>query len=157
MCGNVLLKLRRTGSIKCDGCYKALQDTDNQAASVSTFVTNTGFSEGAQIRVCVQMFSLLNAVERVMWHSRKQLMVCNGSTTEQLCAHFKKTLETYTLPTCHDLKDKIVRRYVQMRLRQFSTAFTSDFHAEKHLNSVSFGSRTMGGGILTENFQPSRR
>jgi len=155
MCGYVILKLRE--AIKCGGCYRALLEGDTQAASVvSTFVKRTDYVEGAQVRVTVEVFLLLCAVERVMWHSTRELSMCSDSITELLCAHFSTILAEYTLTTCHDVKNKVVRRYVSMRLRQLSNALTLEY-SQRTSNSVPFSSRTVGGGVHTSVFQPSRR
>jgi len=64
----------------------------------------------------------------------------------------KKELSTFSISTCHDMKDILISRYCNMRLCQIASEL-SNTPANKNNTSV-FGSKSMGSRLLADNFNP---
>ena len=154
MAGYILHVLKK--SIKCAECYQRLQAPEDSDNPLAQFIDLTDYSPGAQIKVSSEVYKLLSPVERVMWAAKSQVITMGGGLREKFIAHFERVLADYSLGTCHPTKDKIVARYVKMRLLQMSKNLNKDFVSDVH-GAAAFGSRTMGGGLLTERYAPRAR
>lgn len=154
VCGYVVFKLRH--SIKCENCYLRLQDNSDSTYSsfrLSAFVDISDYTPGAQIRVSNEVFNILEGAERILWKVKTKLIILGDCLNDKLLTYYNTALEHLPLSTCHNIKSKLVSRFLSMRLKQLSVHLNVAQHSLHNKESSAFASKTMGAGVLVDRFK----
>lgn len=156
MCGYTVFKLKRF--IKCEACYIKLQDNSEityTPTSLSAFVDFSDYTPGAQIRVSQEVFNILEGAERLLWKSKSKLLNLGTSLNDKFVSYCDISLKHLPLNTCHKVKQKLISRFVSMRIKQLSVFLNMIGDSDIEQTST-FASKTMGAGILADRFKQKK-
>jgi hypothetical protein len=122
MCGYLLHSMRSNGQFKCDTCFEKLQHHDSDPHPMSKWTAKTDYVPGVQIRISDELWALLSAIDYNIMRWQKELIGMTNMLSVVIHS-VSIALSQYPVPTCAScpkLKEKIVARFVEMRVKQSS-------------------------------------
>lgn len=153
MCGYVVNKLVERLTLKCQGCITALQHQGPEPHPMSLWVKTTNYGGGEhQISVSNEVFQLLRRVEYNLLRCRSMLVNLKTAALSVIMSLFMPhLLSSSNLTTCHDVREVIVKYWVNMRLKQMTTDLTGRklVQPRSQLSSKSMGSRLLSDRYRT--------
>ncbi|KAE8741924.1 hypothetical protein FOCC_FOCC012576 [Frankliniella occidentalis] len=146
--GYIIITLMKKKQLKCQSCVSALEHPDKDPHPNSLLLHLMDFVPGAQfavIDVLFQMFKLIeyNLREWIPQIKHLERLDCLiQSVVQPGTAHIQ-------LPTCHDVKEKLVKTFTIMRFRQLAV---TELSPEEKNTASSLASKSTGGHYLASNF-----
>ncbi|KAK3916376.1 Transposable element P transposase [Frankliniella fusca] len=144
--GYIIITLQKKKELKCEFCISALKQPTGLGHPNSLFLKLTDFVPGAQFPVIDDVFQMFKLIEYNLMKWVPQLRHVDrldaliDLVVQPGTAHFN-------LPTCHSVKEKLVKTFTNMRYRQLARDMLSP--AEK-VTAEALASRTAGGQYLTQ-------
>lgn len=139
-CLQSLLKLKQV----CEGCCTSLSNTSGVPHCRSGFLQFKNFKEGALCEVSGDTFALFKKWESVVRSFEPHLK--NNHIGTLIASKCMENIDMpCELPTCHPILQKLVRKFVNVRLHILCKKHTSASQ------SVQFGSRSMAMRTLAQN------
>ena len=150
MCGYLLLKMKK--KLKCASCYESLLYQGDVPHRHGGLVAETDIKLGAQVRIADCLFELFVAAERMLVSVLPLLPDMSLCDKDALTKHIASRVQKFELPTCHDVSNRLVGRYLAMRFAQLSKYLSRS----SSVVSVPFSSWSMGMRELGSRFNPRR-
>ncbi|KAK3907896.1 Transposable element P transposase [Frankliniella fusca] len=156
MCGYLLHSMRKSGQLSCDSCFENLQHQGDTPLSLAKWTVMTDFKENAQIQVSAAVYRLLQAIEFNINIWTKDILKLEANATTLVYRSVVPALSAYDIPSCLScltIKEKIVKRFIVMRLKQIEKTPLE----ERPAHDSSFASKSMAYRVLATNYRGKRR
>ncbi|KAK3931460.1 Transposable element P transposase [Frankliniella fusca] len=149
ICGYVVISLNRRRILLCKDCIQKLRHSKETPHPHSLFLMLTDFIPGAQFPVIDEVFQLLRLIEHnlIVWLPKIRHLERLDLLIESIVL---PATAPFHLPTCHSVKDKLVKAFTVMRFRQLAL---SDLSSTEKNSSSSLASKTAGGHYLAHNYR----
>ncbi|KAK3920192.1 Transposable element P transposase [Frankliniella fusca] len=148
LCGYVIKSLQKRKMLKCESCVSKLKHCDPTPHPNSIFLMLTNFVPGTLFPVIDELFQMFRLIEHNL-----RLWLPHLRHLENLDVLVDKFIQPGTahiqLPTCHNVKEKLVKAFSLMRFRQLAVTVLSPV---ERTSAAALSSKTTGGHFLTQNF-----
>lgn len=122
LCGYVLSRVLRSDAT-CDSCIEAVKSMDyvqEFSSTITKLFSLKEFRVGALVPCSTTAFNLLLSAEIVFRQHEPSLLSSVGSIKQQLISHVHSVNTDIIMPDCHNIKLKVVRRFLGLRLQIFA-------------------------------------
>ena len=122
MCGYVLSRVLKSDAT-CDSCIEAVKSMDyvqEFSSTITKLFSLKEFRVGALVPCSTTAFNLLLSAEIVFRQHEPSLLSSVGSIKQQLISHVHSVNTDIVMPDCHNIKHKLVRRFLGLRLQIFA-------------------------------------
>lgn len=154
MSGYTIISLKKQRQLPCQSCFEKLRhDTGEELHPNGLFLELMNFVDNAQFPVIDEVFQLFRLIEynliiwlpKIIHQERLDLVV--HLVVQPGTSHF-------SLPTCHNVKGKLVKAFTIMRYKQLAV---TNLSASEKNSSSSLASKTAGSHYLAQNYRSSAK
>ena len=133
----------------CDDSFSAAVHKGEAKHPASFFVTTSKFKEGAQVKVSDAVFQMLRRADLIFKREESTLInIVNANV--YLTQRTSHILQTVALPTCHEIGKKLLRRFIEFRLKRLGALLSVTVKPTER--RVQLSSKTMGSGLLADQY-----
>ena len=126
--------------IKCEDFfyYLKLQNSSDLTFTLSfflfAFIAISDYTPGAQIRINKEVFDILEETERIIWKIKSKLL--DKSMNDSLISYLHTALKHLPLSICHYVRDKLISRFMSMRIKQLSVTVNATKNMNKNISQL---------------------
>jgi len=110
--------------VTCESCVKSLCasdcDTDQVDETLAQLVRLKEYKDGCLVLTSKTVFDAITAAEVVFRRLQKVLLAYKGNVTDMIVNKISDECQDIVLPTCHNGKQKLIKRYVRARVQFFA-------------------------------------
>lgn len=151
--GYSVFSLKKRKILSCNDCVEQLRHSGDVPHPNELFTILTDIRPGAQFRVCDTLFQMFRLIEfnLMLWAPKLRkvhdLDLLINSVVQPGVSHI-------SLPTCHSVREKLVKHFTVMRFKQIAGTHFSPTEAN---SAASLASKTAGSHYLAQNYSVTPR
>ena len=137
-CVHSILKTQKL----CDVCVAAVLRTDTEVQIPDTLLKLREYKAGSLIQVSKDVFSMLSTFE-CMFRQKISDLCTKSNVKSSLIDLSNQPLSSVSLPTCHNVKAKLISKYIDVRLRIYASQKSKEKQSKSEKCTLSSKSVAM--------------
>ncbi|KAK3922238.1 Transposable element P transposase [Frankliniella fusca] len=148
VCGYTVFSLKKRKILSCDNCVEQLRHNGEVPHPNELFTILTDIRPGAQFRVCDSLFQMFRLIEfnLMSWASKLRKVQDSGLLITSV---IQPGVSHISLPTCHSVREKLVKHFTIMRFKQIAD---THFSPTESNSALSLSSKSAGSHYLAQNY-----